>query len=128
MNVDVLIWGGEGGKVEAYALEGKFFVNPGSATGAMGLGWEEKDEGEVEVRDEVKEEVEGQAEEKKQGQEQEQEQEENEEEDEVIPEEEFHDNIPSFTLLDIQGKTLTLFIYSYINGEVVVDKVSHRKD
>ena len=26
-------------KFEAYELEGKFFVNPGSATGAMGTGW-----------------------------------------------------------------------------------------
>lgn len=38
MDVDVLLWGGTH-RFEAYELEGKFFVNPGSATGAMGVGW-----------------------------------------------------------------------------------------
>ncbi|KAF2223641.1 Metallo-dependent phosphatase-like protein [Elsinoe ampelina] len=33
MDVDVLCWGGTS-RFEAYELEGKFFVNPGSATGA----------------------------------------------------------------------------------------------
>ncbi|CAD0024037.1 unnamed protein product [Aureobasidium pullulans] len=34
MDVDVLCWGGTC-KFEAYEMEGKFFVNPGSATGAV---------------------------------------------------------------------------------------------
>lgn len=38
MDVDVLLWGGTH-KFEAYELEGKFFVNPGSATGAMSTAW-----------------------------------------------------------------------------------------
>ena len=38
MDVDVLLWGGTH-KFEAYETEGKFFVNPGSATGALGTGW-----------------------------------------------------------------------------------------
>ncbi|KAI9849340.1 MAG: Vacuolar protein sorting-associated protein 29 [Sclerophora amabilis] len=38
MDVDVLLWGGTH-KFEAYELEGKFFVNPGSATGAMSTDW-----------------------------------------------------------------------------------------
>ena len=38
MDVDVLLWGGTH-KFEAYELEGKFFVNPGSATGAPHTGW-----------------------------------------------------------------------------------------
>jgi len=44
MDVDVLLWGGTH-KFEAYEMEGKFFVNPGSATGAMSTGWwtEEED-------------------------------------------------------------------------------------
>ena len=37
MDVDVLLWGGTH-VFEAYELEGKFFVNPGSATGAVGTG------------------------------------------------------------------------------------------
>lgn len=39
MDVDVLLWAAGTGRFEAYELEGKFFVNPGSATGAMGTGW-----------------------------------------------------------------------------------------
>ena len=44
MDVDILLWGGTH-KFEAYEMEGKFFVNPGSATGAMTTGWwaEEED-------------------------------------------------------------------------------------
>lgn len=38
MDVDVLLWGGTH-KFEAYELEGKFFVNPGSATGAFSTLW-----------------------------------------------------------------------------------------
>jgi predicted phosphodiesterase len=38
MDVDVLLWGGTH-RFEAYDLEGKFFINPGSATGAMSTGW-----------------------------------------------------------------------------------------
>ena len=38
MDVDVLLWGGTH-RFEAYELEGKFFINPGSATGALSTGW-----------------------------------------------------------------------------------------
>jgi vacuolar protein sorting-associated protein 29 len=38
MDCDVLLWGGTH-RFEAYELEGKFFVNPGSATGAISSGW-----------------------------------------------------------------------------------------
>ncbi len=36
--MDVLLWGGTH-RFEAYEMEGKFFVNPGSATGAFSTGW-----------------------------------------------------------------------------------------
>lgn len=39
MDVDVLLWSGGTHRFEAYELEGKFFVNPGSATGAISMGW-----------------------------------------------------------------------------------------
>ena len=38
MDVDVLLWGGTH-RFEAYELEGRFFINPGSATGAWSSGW-----------------------------------------------------------------------------------------
>lgn len=34
MDVDILLWGGTH-KFEAYEMEGRYFVNPGSATGAF---------------------------------------------------------------------------------------------
>ncbi|KAF2461629.1 vacuolar protein sorting-associated protein-like protein 29 [Lineolata rhizophorae] len=43
MDVDILLWGGTH-RFEAYEMEGKFFVNPGSATGAMTTGWWTEDE------------------------------------------------------------------------------------
>ena len=43
MDVDILLWGGTH-KFEAYELEGKFFVNPGSATGAFSSNWVAMDE------------------------------------------------------------------------------------
>lgn len=43
MDVDVLLWGGTH-KFEAYELEGKFFVNPGSATGAFSTNWQGEEE------------------------------------------------------------------------------------
>ena len=39
MDVDVLCWGGTS-RFEAYEMEGKFFINPGSATGAAS--WDEE--------------------------------------------------------------------------------------
>lgn len=45
MDVDVLLWGGTH-RFEAYEMEGKFFVNPGSATGAMTTGWWTDEDGE----------------------------------------------------------------------------------
>ncbi|MCJ1237008.1 Vacuolar protein sorting-associated protein 29 [Varicellaria rhodocarpa] len=43
MDVDVLLFGGDH-RFQAYELEGKFFCNPGSATGAMSTGWLEDGE------------------------------------------------------------------------------------
>jgi vacuolar protein sorting-associated protein 29 len=38
LDVDVLCWGGTH-RFDAYEMDQKFFVNPGSATGAMTTGW-----------------------------------------------------------------------------------------
>lgn len=43
IDVNILIWGGTH-KVEAYTLDGKFFINPGSATGAYNFDWPEKED------------------------------------------------------------------------------------
>ena len=48
LDVDVLCWGGTH-RFDAYEYENKFFVNPGSATGAFTCGWvaEGEEEGTV---------------------------------------------------------------------------------
>ncbi|KAH3681219.1 hypothetical protein WICPIJ_007820 [Wickerhamomyces pijperi] len=169
-NVDVLIWG-NGAGVEAYTLEGKFFVNPGSATGAWCGEWEGEEEVDDEnvtdkvaklqvkddeepVKEESKEdkshETKDQEKEKEvkpeelnkeptasspitnQSKDTQKEKEAEEEDSESESESEYdandlYDTIPSFTLLDIQGTSITLYIYTLINGEVKVDKVSYRK-
>lgn len=89
LDVDVLIWGGTH-RVEAYQMEGKFFINPGSATGAFYHGWEESAE-------------------------------ENDEEGLSEP-------VPSFCLLDVQGAGCDLYIYSSIDGDVKVDKLTYKKE
>ncbi|KAH8590236.1 MJ0936 family phosphodiesterase [Bisporella sp. PMI_857] len=43
LDVDVLCWGGTH-RFDAYDYENKFFVNPGSATGAFTTGWVGEDE------------------------------------------------------------------------------------
>lgn len=147
MNVDVLIWGGSH-KVETYTLEGKFFVNPGSATGAFSTDWPEIEEVGVDSK-EPEEEEKAEKEGKKEKEEEEAKKDDNfqekdtdkthplethpaPKEDEhdttVINEEELYDSVPSFTLLDIQGPVVTLYVYTYISGEVKVDKISYRKE
>lgn len=44
MDVDILLWGGTH-RFEAFEMEGRFFVNPGSATGALSTSyWPEGEE------------------------------------------------------------------------------------
>ena len=43
LDVDVLCWGGTH-RFDAFEYENKFFVNPGSATGAFTTGWVGEDE------------------------------------------------------------------------------------
>lgn len=50
IDVDILVWGGTH-RVEAYTLDGKFFINPGSATGAFSMNWPDIDEDEDEDED-----------------------------------------------------------------------------
>lgn len=139
INVDILIWGGTH-RVEAYTLDGKYFINPGSASGAFHFGWPEIDEEEEEQKDESKQEdnsadtketeedkhdkdelKEGESEEKKDD-----EKPDTEEEDDQ--DENLNEPIPSFCLLETQGPKCTLYIYTYINDEVKVDKVIYQKD
>lgn len=167
LDVDIMLWGGTH-SVEAYTLEGKFFINPGSCTGAFSTDWPLQDDAlqgegspsaklngaatapqptEGEAGDENglqqelstssrtpreaearvlgspnnRRELEGGAADV--------EAEENSEDDEEVDEVDINGGcIPSFCLLDISGSTCTLYIYTFVSGEVKVDKVVYKKD
>ncbi|CAI4218133.1 unnamed protein product [Parascedosporium putredinis] len=84
LDVDVLCWGGTH-KFDAFEYMDKFFVNPGSATGAFTMGWADGQE-----------------------------------------------PTPSFCLMDVQGISLTLYVYQLRKDEegnenVAVEKVTYTK-
>jgi vacuolar protein sorting-associated protein 29 len=102
MDVDVLCWGGTC-RFEAYEMEGKFFINPGSATGAPS--WAD---GEERLNADSGA---------------------GEDEEDGDPDR----TIPSFVLMDVQGEVLVLYVYQLKrdaagNENVGVEKVSFRKN
>ncbi|KAG7692834.1 hypothetical protein KL930_004418 [Ogataea haglerorum] len=137
MDVDILIYGSTH-KVEAYTLDGRFFVNPGSATGAFSTS--KMDQEDVDTVEAYLAEVNGkrgQGEEKKEtnsedkdgnGDKNEEEKLESGKPEEPVEIGEYMDPVPSFCLLDIQGSVCTLYLYTLIEGEVKVDKLTYRKE
>ncbi|KAG7891384.1 hypothetical protein KL905_004426 [Ogataea polymorpha] len=137
MDVDILIYGSTH-KVEAYTLDGRFFVNPGSATGAFSTS--KMDQEDVDTVEAYLAEMSGkrpQGDEKKEahgkendqnGHTTEEEQPENSTPEKPVEIGEYMDPVPSFCLLDIQGSVCTLYLYTLIDGEVKVDKLTYRKD
>lgn len=143
LNVDILLWSGTH-NVEAYTLEGKFFVNPGSCTGAFNSDWPimneppipqnrsesniaaENNTGGIKAsnQDNSAETVTTRNPEDLKAEEEE---EVNEEDIEIPTSIISGSNTPSFCLLDIQDSTCTLYIYIYVDGEVRVDKVVYKK-
>lgn len=139
INVDILIWGGTH-RVEAYTLDGKFFINPGSATGAFNLDWpelnedEEDDEGSVKSEtgnspkrktDDIDTEKEEKAPEKEEVSETQEVKQDDVAEDYDV---DLASSIPSFCLMDTQGNRCTLYIYTHMDGNVKVDKVMYHKE
>ncbi|KAI6933983.1 hypothetical protein KC355_g16076 [Hortaea werneckii] len=113
MDVDVLCWGGTH-RFEAYEMEGKFFVNPGSATGAPCWG----EDGDLSAPTSSSSSRGGQGGDSG-----------FEDEDDEDPDR----NIPSFVLMDVQGDVLVLYVYQLKKDKegkesVGVEKVSFRKN
>lgn len=175
LDVDILVWGATH-KVEAYTLEGKFFINPGSATGAFNYDWPElldeeketeldlenskgsvvpntnengktnvdytKEEGSSEPSTEnasAKEKTSGenidQKNQKTLSDENPKDETSNDKGNNECDNERSIDEIkglteciPSFCLLDTYDTTCVLYIYTYFNDEVKVDKVTYQKD
>ncbi|KAK4251661.1 Metallo-dependent phosphatase-like protein [Corynascus novoguineensis] len=99
LDVDVLCWSGGTHRFECFEYMDKFFVNPGSATGAMTTDWVAGGAagGSGGAMGEQGEEV-----------------------------------VPSFCLMDVQGISLTLYVYQLRKGEngaenVAVEKVTYTK-
>ncbi|KAL2265388.1 hypothetical protein VTJ83DRAFT_6488 [Remersonia thermophila] len=93
LDVDILCWSGGSHRFECFEYMDKFFVNPGSATGAMTPDWNSDNNNN------------------------------NNDDDDVVP---------SFCLMDVQGISLTLYVYQLRKGEngaenVAVEKVTYTK-
>lgn len=115
MDVDVLCWGGTS-VFEAYELEGKFFINPGSATGAVS--WSSV----VSPAQQQKQIKNGSGDGEGSG---------GAGGIEVDADGEMR-TVPSFVLMDVQGDVLVLYVYQLKrdnegNESVGVEKVSFRK-
>lgn len=167
LDVDILLWGGTH-NVEAYTLEGKFFINPGSCTGAFSTDWVLKDVednikatndaivsdtskkasvSETEQNNDKESNPSSMSEDKTQNKNADTTADEvskrhlssgsaddGKEHGESSDDEEFDESdingggIPSFCLLDIQESTCTLYIYTFVENEVKVDKVVYKKE
>ncbi|KAF8830223.1 Metallo-dependent phosphatase-like protein [Lentinula edodes] len=97
MDVDFLVSGATHA-VQAVEYDGRFFLNPGTATGAWTGAWNSSKPGfAVSSNEGVKA---------------------------AGP---HGDPIPSFALLDIQGTVVVTYVYQFIDGDVKVEKVEWRK-
>ncbi|QLL30806.1 hypothetical protein HG536_0A06210 [Torulaspora globosa] len=133
-----MLWGGTQ-NVEAYTLENKFFVNPGSCTGAFNSDWPIINEEDVTVKKQLSNHTQSKPSEEPKHEDglndhrSDQENAKDKAEDQrkmlyVSDLDVNGSNVPSFCLLDIQDSVCTLYIYIYIDGEVKVDRVVFRKE
>ncbi|GAA5908534.1 hypothetical protein JCM6882_001292 [Rhodosporidiobolus microsporus] len=153
MDVDVLISGGTH-RFEAFESDGRFFLNPGSATGAFspyftpaastssqppaqasatatnGSASDAAGEGEAKKADEEKKkDGKAEGEEGNEGEDKENEPRRSSDkfdEDDAVGEEE--GPTPSFALLDIQGNVVVTYVYTEKSGDVQVEKMEFRKN
>ncbi|SCU88594.1 LAFA_0E13564g1_1 [Lachancea sp. 'fantastica'] len=121
LDVDIVLWGGSH-NVEAYTLEGKFFINPGTCTGAFSTDWPPLQEPESETEKTEKTDTEP----AEVANEAEINSDDNDDDDDDDDEADTQ-SVSSFCLLDIQGSTCTLYIYTLVDGEVKVDKIVYNK-
>ncbi|BGO93683.1 hypothetical protein NBRC10512_006564 [Rhodotorula toruloides] len=138
MDVDVLISGGTH-RFEAFESDGRFFLNPGSATGAFSPLWTPASttttiEGEAATA-QAGEAAAGADGEKKEGDAAAGEQKDGGEGTDGGDAEKVDENAqqgedgptPSFALLDIQGNVVVTYVYTERHGDVSVEKMEFRK-
>lgn len=134
LDVDVMLWGGTQ-NVEAYTLENKFFVNPGSCTGAFNADWPIINEEDLPVKKQLSNDTQSNPnevsgnEDKPSDHKPDQDKTEDKKTMLYVSDLDVNgSNVPSFCLLDIQDSVCTLYIYIYIDGEAKVDRVVFRKE
>lgn len=125
LDVDILVSGATH-KFEAFEFEGRFFINPGSATGAFTFsklgstsgkaneknGAAENDEDKENKQDGGDKSADGEATQAKA----------------PVDPDSVNSTIPSFALMDIQGSNVVTYVYQLVDGEVKVERVEFRKD
>lgn len=125
LDVDILVSGATH-KFEAFEFEGRFFINPGSATGAftyskLGNGATKANE-----KNGIGEDKENQQEESGDNNTT---TEENATQAKTLADpDSVNSTTPSFALMDIQGSNVVTYVYQLVNGEVKVERVEFRKD
>ncbi|GAA6043871.1 hypothetical protein JCM8097_001203 [Rhodosporidiobolus ruineniae] len=127
MDVDVLVSGGTH-RFEAFEADGRFFLNPGSATGAFSPHFVPQPPSSssdaaappTHASDASANAGKGDAEEKEGGEGGKKEEQAEEDGEEEGP-------TPSFALLDIQGNVVVTYVYTEHKGDVNVEKLEFRK-
>jgi vacuolar protein sorting-associated protein 29 len=96
LDVDILV-SGHTHKYETFEDNGKFFINPGSATGSYSGFTRSAPPSSSHIAPEL------------------------------TSRPSFSDVTPSFVLMDVQGNHAIVYTYELVNGEVKVDKFEHKK-
>ena len=126
LDVDILVSGATH-KFEAFEFEGRFFINPGSATGAFtfsklgnsaATAKGESGPGADDDKENVQEGASTEAETKRQQQ---------QAKLQADPDS-INSTTPSFALMDIQGNNVVTYVYQLMEGEGKVERVEFRKD
>jgi len=106
MDVDVLVSGATHG-VQAVEYDGRFFLNPGSATGAW-TGHRSASSAPAPLNATATTDPSPPS-------------------ASATPADRYRDPPPSFALMDIQGTVIVTYVYQFIDGDVKVEKVEWRK-
>lgn len=127
LDVDILVSGATH-KFEAFEFEGRFFINPGSATGAFTfskLGNSSKGELGASAEDDKENKQDGDP--ATSSGEPETKQQQQQAKLHADPDS-INSTTPSFALMDIQGNNVVTYVYQLVDGEVKVERVEFRKD
>ena len=105
-------------KFEAFEFEGRFFLNPGSATGAFTFA--KLAQGAQKKEDKKDADAEGATDDTSASL--------AKDADKLATPDGSAGTTPSFALMDLQGNNVVTYVYQLVDGEVRVERVEFRKD